>query len=171
MNNVLQTLLVSKQMLKHYISSPSVFRLCGHPIYRLEPLPWMKSSSVLPSSPLQQIPENNVSFKVSSHSLFSETLRPSGSSYLNSKYGSGSSSHLPGLLSSVQSDSSVQLLSCVWLFVTLWTVAHQASLSPTPEVHSNSCSSSRWCHPTISSSVVPFSCLQSFPASGAFPMR
>ena len=41
--------------------------------------------------------------------------------------------------------------------------------SPTPGVHPNPCPSSRWCHPTISSSVVPFSSrLQSFPASGAF---
>ena len=37
------------------------------------------------------------------------------------------------------------------------------------EVCSNLCPSSQWCHPTISSSVVPFSCLQSFPASGSFP--
>ena len=43
--------------------------------------------------------------------------------------------------------------------------------SPTPRVHSNSCPLSRWCHPTISSSVIPFSSyLQSFPASGAFQM-
>ena len=43
--------------------------------------------------------------------------------------------------------------------------------SPTPGVHRNSCPSSRWCHPTISSSVVPFSyCPQSLPASGSFPM-
>ena len=43
--------------------------------------------------------------------------------------------------------------------------------SPTPRVCSNSCPLSRWCHPTISFSVVPFSsCLQSFPASGSFPM-
>ena len=41
--------------------------------------------------------------------------------------------------------------------------------SPTPRVHPNPCPSSRWCIPTISSSVVPFSsCLQSFPASGSF---
>ena len=41
--------------------------------------------------------------------------------------------------------------------------------SPTPGVHPNPCPLSRWCHPTISSSVVPFSsCLQSFPASGSF---
>ena len=43
--------------------------------------------------------------------------------------------------------------------------------SPTPRVYSNSCPLSQWCHPTISSSVVPFSShLQSFPASGSFPM-
>ena len=43
--------------------------------------------------------------------------------------------------------------------------------SPTPGVHSNSCPSSRWCHPAISSSVIPFSsCPQSFPASESFPM-
>ena len=43
--------------------------------------------------------------------------------------------------------------------------------SPAPRVYQNSCPLSRWCHPTISSSVVPFSsCPQSFPASGSFPM-
>jgi len=43
--------------------------------------------------------------------------------------------------------------------------------SPTPGVYPNSCSLSQWCHPTISSSVIPFSsCLQSFPASGSFLM-
>ena len=42
----------------------------------------------------------------------------------------------------------------------------------TPRVYSNSCPSSRWCHSTISSSVVPFSsCLQSFPAPGSFQMN
>ena len=41
--------------------------------------------------------------------------------------------------------------------------------SPTPKVHPNPCPLSRWCHPTISSSAVPFSsCPQSFPASGSF---
>ena len=43
--------------------------------------------------------------------------------------------------------------------------------SPTPGVYSNSCPLNWWCHPTISSSVVPFSsCLQSFPVSGVFPV-
>ena len=42
--------------------------------------------------------------------------------------------------------------------------------SPTPGLYPNSCPLSRWCNPTISSSVVPFSCLQSFPASGSFQM-
>ena len=41
--------------------------------------------------------------------------------------------------------------------------------SPTPRVHSDSCPSSPWCHPAISSSVVPFSCSQSPPASESFP--
>ena len=67
--------------------------------------------------------------------------------------------------------SSVQSLSHVQLFATPWTAARQASLSvTTPGVYSNSSPLSRWCHPTISSSVVPFaSCHQSFPASGCFP--
>ena len=44
-------------------------------------------------------------------------------------------------------------------------------LSPSTRVCSNSCPLSRWCHPPISSSIVPFSsCPQSFPASGSFPM-
>ena len=42
--------------------------------------------------------------------------------------------------------------------------------SPSPGVCSNSRPLNQWCHPTISSSVIPFSCLQSFPASGSFPM-
>ena len=43
--------------------------------------------------------------------------------------------------------------------------------SPTPGVHPNSCASSQWCHPAISSSVIPFSsCPQSLPASQSFPM-
>ena len=67
---------------------------------------------------------------------------------------------------------SVQLLSHIQLFVTPCTAAHQGpSLSITPRIYSNSCPLSRWCHPTISSSVVPFSfCFQSFPASGSFQM-
>ena len=49
--------------------------------------------------------------------------------------------------------------------------ARPPCLSPTPRVYLNSCPSTRWCHPAISSSVIPFSsCLPSFPASGLFPM-
>ena len=49
--------------------------------------------------------------------------------------------------------------------------ARPPCLSPTPGVYSNSCPLSRWCHPTISTSAVPFSsCPQSLPASGSFPM-
>ena len=72
------------------------------------------------------------------------------------------------LLSSVQFSRSVVSHS-------LWPHGLQHARppcpSPTPGVYSNSWPLSRWCHPTISCSVVPFpSCLQSFPASGSFPM-
>ena len=65
--------------------------------------------------------------------------------------------------------SSVQLLSHVWLFATPWTTACQASLSFTISWSLlKSCPS---CHPTISSSAIPFSsCPPSFPASGSFPV-
>ena len=70
-------------------------------------------------------------------------------------------------------DIVVQSLSRVQHFVTPQTAACQASLSfTTPGVGSDSCPLSRWCHPTISSSVTPFSsCPQCFAASGSFPMR
>ena len=79
---------------------------------------------------------------------------------------------LVGKLLKTYQFSSLQLLSCVWLFVTPWISACQASCpSPTPGVYPNSCPSSRWCYPAISSSVVPFSsCPQSLPASGSFLM-
>ena len=72
----------------------------------------------------------------------------------------------------VQSISSVQLLSRAWLFVTPWTVAHWLPCpSPISGAYSNSCPLRQWCHPTISSSVVPFSSyLQSFPTLGSFQM-
>ena len=56
--------------------------------------------------------------------------------------------------------------------VILWTATHQASLSITSSWSLlNSCPLSQWCHPTVSSSVVPFfSHFQSFPASGSFQM-
>ena len=57
---------------------------------------------------------------------------------------------------------------------SLWTHRLQHTRVPCsstfPGVCSNSCPSSKWCHPTISTSVVPFSCLQSFPESRSFPM-
>ena len=65
--------------------------------------------------------------------------------------------------------SSVQFLSRDWLFVILWAAACQASL-PITNTWSPFKFMSVECHPTILSSVVPFSCLQSFPASGSFPM-
>ena len=76
---------------------------------------------------------------------------------------------MPGRRKTLGEFSSVQSLSCVQLFVTPWTEAHQPSLSITYSQSLFKLMS--WSHPNISSSVVPFSpCLQSFPASGSFPM-
>ena len=71
--------------------------------------------------------------------------------------------------------SSVQF-SCSVVSNSLWPHGLQHARlpcpSPTPRACSNSCPSGQWCHPTISSSVVPFpSCLQSSSASGSFPMN
>ena len=56
-------------------------------------------------------------------------------------------------------------------FLQLHGLQHTRLPCPSPRVCSNSCPLSWWCHPAISSSVIPFSsCLQSFPASGSFPM-
>ena len=72
---------------------------------------------------------------------------------------------LIGLFSSVQ-------FSCLVMFSSLRPPGLQHARppcpSPTPGTYSNSCPSTWWCHPTISSSVVPFH-FQSFPASGSFP--
>ena len=57
---------------------------------------------------------------------------------------------------------------------SLWPHESQFPTPPCPSsisgVYSNSCALSQWCHPAISTSVIPFSCLQSLPASGTFPM-
>ena len=69
-------------------------------------------------------------------------------------------------------NSSAQSFCYVQLFATPWTATCQASLSITnSRACSNSCPSSQWCHPTISSSVILFSYwFQSFQASGSFQM-
>ena len=71
---------------------------------------------------------------------------------------------------------------CIYLVADCWSVVFdplqtrvlQHTRFPCPSLSSracsNSCSSSQWCHPTTSSSVIPFSCLQSFSASGSFPV-
>ena len=79
------------------------------------------------------------------------------------------------MLLDVMSMHSVELSHSV-MSKSLWPHGLQHTrlpcLSPTPGACSNSCPSSRWCNPTISSSVVPFSsCLQSFPASESFQMN
>ena len=97
----------------------------------------------------------------SSCSVVSDSLRPHGLQHTRLPYPSPAPS-------SVQFSHSVRSVS-------LWPHEPQHARppcpSPTPRVYPNPRPSSRWCHPAISSSVVPFSsCLQSFPASGSFPM-
>ena len=79
-----------------------------------------------------------------------------------------------GLPQTHETCSRVQF-SCSVVSDSLWSYGLQHSRlpcpSPTTGAHSNSCPLSRWCHPTISFSVVPFSSHpQSFPASGSFPI-
>ena len=74
----------------------------------------------------------------------------------------------------LQMNGSAQF-SCSVVSDSLWPYESQHTRppcpSPTPGVHPNSCPSSWWCHPAISSSVIPFSsCPQYFPASGSFQM-
>ena len=81
----------------------------------------------------------------------------------------------PGFMNSNITISSVQFSHSV-VSDSLWLYGLQHARppcpSPAPRVYSNSCPLSWWCHPTISSSVIPFSsCLQSFPPSGSFQMN
>ena len=79
------------------------------------------------------------------------------------------STHYDCIYSSVQFSSVAQ--SCPTLRAHELQHARPPCPSPTPRVYSNSRPSSQWCHPAISSSVIPFSsCLQSLPASGSFPV-
>ena len=83
-------------------------------------------------------------------------------------------SHNQGLFQWVRCSASVQF-SCSVMSDSLWPHEPQHTRppcpSPTPGVYPNSCPLSKWCHLTISSSVIPFSsCLQSFPTSGSFQM-
>ena len=94
--------------------------------------------------------------------------------------------YLHDLLSSFHVDSPLMIVqkwgllwfssvSCSVVSDSLWPHESQHTRPPcpssTPRVYSNPCPSSQWCHPAISSSVIPFSsCPQSLPASGSFPM-
>ena len=87
--------------------------------------------------------------------------------------GQGTRSHMPQQRSYVLQLNAVQFgYSIVSNFLWRHGLQHTRPRcpSPTPRVYANSCPLNRWCHPTISSSVMPFSRLQSFPASGSSQM-
>ena len=80
-------------------------------------------------------------------------------------------SHIAGRFFTIWTINSVQFGGSV--MSSSWWLQHTRPLcpSPTPGAYSNPCPSSRWCHPTTLTSIIPFSsCLQSFPPSGSFPM-
>ena len=110
-----------------------------------------------------------------SHSIMSDSLWPHGlyspRDSPGQNTGVGSLFLLQGIFPTQESNRG--LLHCRRI---LYQLSYQGSpqktyASPNPRVHPNPCTSSRWYHPTISSSVITFSsCLQSFPASGSFLM-
>ena len=83
-------------------------------------------------------------------------------------------SHMPQLIFSTAKQTYQSISSVAVMSNSLWPHGlHHARLPcplPSPRACSNSRPLSRWCHPAISSSIIPFSCLQSFPASGSFLM-
>ena len=119
-------------------------------------IPWTEKPGWLPSMGSQRIRHNWVTKHSTAYNLQSIKTSFQWSIFNMVQFSSVQFSH------SVVSDS-------------LWPHELQHARppcpSPTPRVHSDSCPSSQWCHPTISSSVIPFSsCPQSFPASGSFQM-
>ena len=115
---------------------------------------------VLQRSPSLHLPHYTPLFLVFSNTI-AQVLTESGLSSVSSV---AQSEPTDNLLSSVAQ-------SCLTLQPHGLQHARLSCPSQLPRAFSNSCPSSRWCHPTISSSVVPFSsCLQYFPASGSFPM-
>ena len=94
---------------------------------------------------------------------------PNPSHMLHSYHNASVKVQLAGFLQSILSVQSSVVSDSLWPHGLQHT--RLPCSSPTPGACSNSCPSSPWCHPTSSSSVILFfSCLQSFPASGSFPM-
>ena len=121
-----------------------------------------------PPSTFLQLPHyHNLTYPLNHLSNPSNPQFPNGSIQQPSQ--PNSQSPVPAL------DSGTQFSSVAQSCLTLWPHESQHARpprpSPTPGAYSNSCLLSQWCHPTILSSVVPFSShLQSLPASGSFPM-
>ena len=101
------------------------------------------------------------------HILLKKYRRPIFLTSCNSQWKIKKPTITPGLNTLLKSSvSSVQSLSHVHLFATYESQHTRPPCpSPTPGVHSNSCTSSQWCHPAISSSVVPFSSCPQIPPS------
>ena len=125
--------------------------------------PWVCSNSCQ----MSQWCHTTIPFPVAPFSFRPQSFPASGSFPINQLFTSDGQS-IGACISSLQFSSSVMSES-------VWPHGQQHTRlpcpSPTPGLCSNTCPSSRWCHPTISSSRIPFSsCLQSFQATGFFPL-
>ena len=143
---IVQCFIAARAHKQHHPSPPSLDSLSGLHILQL---------GAMETSSFTTVPENQAN-------------KTQGSSSTKYPRWGGSESNMGVWEQSVQFIHSVMSDS-------LWPYGLQhvrpPCPSPTPRAYSNSCPSSRWCHPTISSFVVPFaSCLQSFPESGSSPV-
>ena len=131
--------------------------------------------------PVATILERTYAWEQSWSSLFiSLTLSPHVYQYLSHQYRCSTLRNVPDMFISNNFNSFQIFITSVQFSRSVMSNSlrpHESQHarpprpSPAPEVYSDSCPSSQWCHPSISSSVVPFSsCPQSLPASGSFPM-
>ena len=110
-------------------------------------------------------------FKLSNWFSCTFNLRTTNVKHMKPNYVTTNQNHLSSHYTRLLQFSSVQSLRRVQLFVTPWITAHQASLSITnSQILLKLMPIESWCYPAILSSVVHFSCPQTLPASGSFPM-
>ena len=153
------TVIFLKLFLPHQISSPLCAKSESPPDTRAHQRTSQREALALPHH-----------VQVLCHSSLSRPIFHIRQSALRKQAASSSPSWM--ICNTQPPTQSVQSLSHVWLFGPHGLQHTRPPCpSPTPGACSNSCPSSQWCHPTISSSVTPFSsCSQSSPASGSFPV-
>ena len=139
-------------------------------------IPWMEEPGRLQSSGSQRVGHNWATSLSLSYRLLISTPGRHKITYINTgSKGVWSGQSLVAKMPQECSNTKSVQFSCSLVSNSLGSQELQHARppcpSPTPRIHTDSCSSSQWCHPAISSSVIPFSsCPQSLPASESFPM-